>query len=322
MLFVKFGSGKNKANLSESDFQKLLVGLKKYDKDDVKQHQKKLWCLVGLSTGTRGQEQCLLEVRHIVCDILPPEHPKGGMVFYALVGLNHKRGKLTTTSLYADEDDLMKMLMYDLKENSLCAAGCLDCYLKKLSLGQLRLYCCVKKDGTMSPNQPLGRNTCSKMVKEVAVDCGIEDIDRFKPHVFRRLFITHLINDPHLSLSEVMAAGRHKSVAASLAYQRRSGKSEAAKFDAVKNALKHGLDNEEKDMPENKKMKVVDGMKGMLKSDVVEEREEGEEDVHDDDAKDSAIAVPSAKADSSSSFSSERGVASGSRPVLFTFHFN
>ena len=120
-----------------------------------------------------------------------------------------------------------------------------------------------------------------------------------------------------------MAAGRHKSIAASLAYQHRSGKSKAAKFDAVKNALKHGLDDEEKDMPENKKMKVVDGMKGMLKSDVVEEGEEGEEDVHDDDAKDSdIIAVPSAKADSSSSSSSGRDVASGSKPVLFTFHFN
>ena len=42
--------------------------------------------------------------------------------------------------------------------------------------------------GTMSGGQPLGRNTC-KMVKEVGVDCGIVDIAKFMPHVFRLKFL-------------------------------------------------------------------------------------------------------------------------------------
>ena len=58
----KYGTGENKAEMSEADFARLIEGLKKYDEDDLKQHQKKLWCLIGLSTGTRGQEQHLLEV--------------------------------------------------------------------------------------------------------------------------------------------------------------------------------------------------------------------------------------------------------------------
>ena len=223
-------------------------------------------------------------------------------MFYAIVGLNHKRGKFSTTSVYADEDDSMKMLLYELEVNGLCAAGCLERYLDKLSPGQLRLYCRVKKDGTMS----------SKMVKEIAKDCGISDLQGFKPHVFRSYFITYLINDPNINLSEVMAAGRHRSVAASLAYQRRSGKSEAAKFDAVKKAMKHGLDDAENTTPESRKMKSMD----------VALKTEGEGDEYDEKAKDKAIVVvPSAKADSSpSSLPSDSGT--GTKPVSFTFHFN
>ena len=68
-----------------------------------------------------------------------------------------------------------------------------------------------------------------------------------------------------------MAAGCHKSVAASLAYQHRSGKSKAAKFDAVEKAMKHGLEDEEKIIPEKKKkMKMTDAA---LKSDMDEKGE-------------------------------------------------
>ena len=125
-----------------------------------------------------------MEVEHIVKDVCPPDHPKAGMVYYSIVGLNHKRGKLSTTNVYADTDDAMKMLRYCTKKDGLCAASCLERYLDKLSKGQLRLYCRVKKDGSMSPSQPLGRNTCMKMVKEIGVECGIEDKKAFKPHCF------------------------------------------------------------------------------------------------------------------------------------------
>ena len=120
-----------------------------------------------------------------------------------------------------------------------------------------------------------------------------------------------------------MAAGRHKSVSASLAYQRRSGQSKAAKFDAVKRAMKHGLDDDiESLLPEKKKMKSANESKAGLK--LYSDGEGGEEeDRHDEDAKDKALsAVPSAKADSSSSFPLGKDGGSGTKPVSFTFHFS
>ena len=126
------------------------------------------------------------------------------------------------------------------QKNGVCAASCLERYLEKLAPGQLRLYCRVKKDNTLSGNQPLGKNTCAKMVKEVGMDWGIQDMAKFKPHVFRHQFLTFLANDPALNLSEVMAAGRHYSVSASLAYQRRCAHSESAKFDSVERAMQRG----------------------------------------------------------------------------------
>lgn len=345
---LQYGSGENKAGLSESDFDRLLVGLSNYDEDDLKQHQKKLWVLIGLATGTRGQEQHMLEVRHIVKDVCGPEHPKAGMMFYAIVGLNHKRGKLSTTNVWADSDDGMKMLLYCMKKNGLCAAGCLDRYLDKLAPGQLRLYCRVKKDGTMSPIQPLGRNTCSKMVQEVGVECGIQDMKKWKPHVFRSKFLTFLANDPNLNLAEVMAAGRHRSVAASLAYQRRTGESESAKFDSVERAMKRKVDDDDdsgdeehnhdaKSVPE-KKRKMADGKAMAVKSDVpvvvklktvgdvmdMPKREgEGGGDVHDDMDKGSPeMAESASKADSSSPLSIKDEKTGSTKPVSFTFHFN
>ena len=55
-VHLQFGSGKGKADMTKVDFQKLLKGLRNYNEADLKQHQKKLWCLIGLATGTRGQE--------------------------------------------------------------------------------------------------------------------------------------------------------------------------------------------------------------------------------------------------------------------------
>ena len=102
-----------------------------------------------------------------------------------------------------------------------------------------------------------------------------------------------------------------------------SGQSEAAKFDAVERAMKHGLDDDDESLlPEKKKMKSADRSNLVLKSH--SDGDGGEEgDEYDDDAKDKALsAVPSAKADSSSSFPLGKDGGSGTKPVLFTFHFN
>ena len=102
-----------------------------------------------------------------------------------------------------------------------------------------------------------------------------------------------------------------------------SGQSEAAKFDAVERAMKHDLDDDiENLLPEKKKMKSSDGSKAGLKSH--SDGDGGEEgDRYDEDAKDKALsAVPSAKADSSSSFPTDKDGGSSTKPVLFTFHFS
>ena len=320
----------------------------------MKEHQKKLWCLIALATGTRGMEQHLLEVQHIERDVCPPGHPKEGMVFYCLVGLDHKRGKLSTTSVYADDDDSMKMLRYCNRKDGLCAASCLERYLVKLAPGQLRLYCRVKKDGSMSALQPLGKHTCAKMVKEVGIDAGIVDMQGWKPHVFRSRFLTMLANDPALNLSEVMAAGRHKSVSASLAYQRRNAASEAARFDSVERAMtgvKRGveedddIDDEGALTPECKKMKPTMVLKKIPYSEgnldptvalkVDSNMKDGKDDddtvdMHGQDVKNDDMAMESAelpdssaKADFSSSKSNDAvDVKKSAKPVSFTFHFN
>ena len=70
-------------------------------------------------------------------------------------------------------------------------------------------------------------------------------------------------SSPTLNLSEVMAAGRHTSVSASLAYQRRCGHSEARRFDVVENGMERGAEKDvggdleaEFDSPK-KKLKMV-----------------------------------------------------------------
>ena len=102
-----------------------------------------------------------------------------------------------------------------------------------------------------------------------------------------------------------------------------SGQSEAAKFDAVERAMKHGLDDDDENLlPEKKKMKSTNSSKAVVK--LESDGDGGEEgDRHDEDAKDKALsAVPSAKADSSSSFPLGKDGGSGTKPVSFTFHFN
>ena len=52
-------------------------------------------------------------------------------------------------------------------------------------------------------------------------------------HALRRLFITTLANDPHVSIEEAILASRHSSVAAQRTYVLASGVSEAARFRAL-----------------------------------------------------------------------------------------
>ena len=183
----------------------------------------------------------------------------------------------------------MAMLMWEDDPSGVCAAGCLERYLEKLAPGQLRLFCKVKKNKReMSATQPIGRHTISRMIKEVGVCVGVENLDRFNCHSLRKGNITCLANDSSVSLKETMKSARHSSISASLAYQQTDPVSQKAKFMALmKNAkrscgedVKDGADDDLLGVKRPKLVKRDGGKAGgatkVVLKEKVEEKEEEE----------------------------------------------
>ena len=85
-------------------------------------------------------------------------------------------------------------------------------------------------DALFSPNQPLGEHSVRKLIKSGLEKMGFPGVTG---HALRRLFITTLANDPHVSIEESMLASRHSSVAAQRPYVLADGVSEAARFRAL-----------------------------------------------------------------------------------------
>ena len=131
-------------------------------------------------------------------------------------------------------------------KTSLCYAGILERYLKKLSPGQTRLFCYEASaeqkanyyaigwpKAEMSPCQPIGVNKIGLMFKEGAQLLGIHDPFTFSGHALRRYFLSKLYNSSEVSSVEAMCAGRHNSVAAGTTYVQRNTQSEAGRFRAL-----------------------------------------------------------------------------------------
>ena len=116
-------------------------------------------------------------------------------------------------------------------------------YFTKLSPCQMRIYC---RPGTeaqkahfknmghpnalFSPNQPLGEHLVQKLIKSGLKKMGFLGVTG---HALRRLFITTLANDPHVSIEESMLASHHSSVAAQRPFVLADGVFEAARFRAL-----------------------------------------------------------------------------------------
>ena len=89
--------------------------------------------------------------------------------------------------------------------------------LEKALPNQKRFYHNTKKDGTLS-KQVIGENKIHDLHKSAARRLGISS-DSFKGgHAWRGLFVTNLVNAKGVSTAESMAAARHTSVSAHIAY--------------------------------------------------------------------------------------------------------
>ena len=232
---ARYAKGDGKKKLSDSDFNLLCIQLRKYDEDNLYEHMQKLAILLGLQTGLRGLEHCKIEVNNIEKDEFDKKHPLASMTYYSLVNMDHKTNKVSTTNPYLDDGNPLKMPVYSNDKWDLCCGGCLERYLDKLHPGQLRLFCKVarKKNRFYNSLIPLGKTGLPNLIKAAGIDAGIQDIESFSGHSLRKQYITMMANDPNVSLAETMQAARHSSVSASLAYQRKCGISETAKFVAL-----------------------------------------------------------------------------------------
>ena len=202
----------------------------------------KILVLIGLSFGFRGNsEYSDLMIENFIFGIFKPGHTLAGKKYVGIVGMQTKTDKLsvhntivgdTANNLRVPEDSPMgKNLRY---------------YLSLVHPSQKRAFCKVAESKERykyfleghkyvrySPNRHYGKNTIGKLFKQAAKMAGIETWQKFGAHSLRRYFISALANAENVSLAETMAAARHSSASASLAYQRRNAESEEAKFCAL-----------------------------------------------------------------------------------------
>ena len=86
-------------------------------------------------------------------------------------------------------------------------------------------------NAAFSPNQKKGIHTVTKMLRRAATMLGLGD--KATGHVFRRMFVTTIVNAPGVSAEEALATTRHNSVAAQRPYMVRGNTSEANKMAAL-----------------------------------------------------------------------------------------
>ena len=101
----QYGRGDQKQVLSSADLGRLFEGLRKFNEDNLDEHQSKLMCLVGYETGARGADLVALETSNVDMEVCPPGHPCEGMTIYRFTGLTYKLHRLSRTNVYVDDED-------------------------------------------------------------------------------------------------------------------------------------------------------------------------------------------------------------------------
>ena len=195
----------------------------------------------GIFMGFRGmKEHCKLELSQVKFGKYKANHPKYANCLYC--GISHfSEDKVTKLNMKTDEVRSVGRGNYfpvlsDGKTGDLSNdfGGALYRLYHKVPNHSLnRLYRHVKKDNTFEPKKPLGHATVRTRIQGAYKRMGISNFQTLRSHALRGEFINRLANDDSVNLQETMAAARHKSASASVAYQTRSTTSEANRLNAL-----------------------------------------------------------------------------------------
>ena len=232
--------------LSAIDVEK--IKLEVFNEEDTRQHQMKLLFGCGFYAAFRGSSEhtyfCKDQVTFGTYPVNYENDLLAGKPYVAIDNFaNDKTKTITCTNSYSrDTSDVLRFPVEI--ENMACFGGTIARYYKKLSPGQVRMYCRVasreyrKKmgiegfpDAAFYPQRHLGRNSIADLFREGGAILGLPE--GFRPHALRSACITQLVNDQSVSIAQTMAVARHTSVSASKTYQRVDGISEGNRLRAL-----------------------------------------------------------------------------------------
>ena len=239
-----YGTGSKRAELkgvtSVTD-----LNLDVFNVEDLDELMQLMLIVYGAYYGFRGLgEHTNLQRSNITKGVFEGSHEWGGEEYWGLQNMADKTHRLSTTNT------TLRMEVQPRIPVKSIPGRIITNFMSKLSPIQDRIYCKAASpnqrkhfatlgypDSSFSPNQPIGVNGISKMMKAALLKLGHPESTG---HGFRRLFITTLANDPGVSVVEAMKSSRHSSVAAQLPYISRDATSETAKFAAL--GIKLGAD--------------------------------------------------------------------------------
>ena len=191
-----------------------------FDESDHNQHIEKCIAGSGIYFGFRGaKEHTMLKVE----DVSIGNYPKGsnfeGYLYFAVANLVDKTHALSAENGYRrDTTTLMKVPILSDDPASGDYGGTMKRMLEKALPNQKRLYHQMKKDGTLSL-VVIGENKIRDLHISAARRMGVSS-DSFRGgHAWRGFFVTNLVHAKGVSTAESMAAARHTSVSAHVAYQ-------------------------------------------------------------------------------------------------------
>jgi hypothetical protein len=218
-----------------------------FDEKHPYQHMMKIMYGCGVFCMFRGREHANFLVSQVKFGHYPRtfEHAAlAGHPYVSISNLTDKTHMLTVNNSYARGTS--EVLRFPINEDDPADfGGALQRYMKKLSPGQLRMYCRLASDqfiaatyrrhGNSSaifhPNLPLGINKVKELICQGADILGIPR--NFRPHSLRAVGVTKLANSRGVSDAERCRAARHSTVNASRAYQTVDGRSEASRLLAL-----------------------------------------------------------------------------------------
>ena len=232
------------------------------------QHQQKVLVGCGIFVGFRGyKEHYHLSLDQIKTGVFPSNHPSHPGLDWC--GIDHfpsdkveKLGLETSHVRNVDEGLGRFPILSDGKKGDISNdfGGALLRLKNKIPDSKKNLRCIYRRVSANKkrylPDSRIGEHKIRELIQLAYKHMGIPNWKTLKSHALRGLFINTLANDESVNITEVMAAARHRSTAASAAYQTRSSKSECNRLKALfKRKADTAIEHEENDF-KNVKVKV------------------------------------------------------------------